>query len=144
MDNALDTLLSSQFLLFCLGMFALTWLIRVFVEYFFPKSVGSKLWEKLLLPVMPLIFGAVIAIFAKQYPYPNNLVSFSGRIIFGSVSGMFSGLVYQVIKGVLKDKVQSMINSAPAIVNNNQVNNQVTTTVVAPAMVDPNIGSRNP
>jgi hypothetical protein len=144
MDNALDVLLSSQFLLFSLGIFALTWFIRIIVEYFIPKSVSSRLWEKLILPAMPLVFGAGVAFLAKKYPYPDGLTGFSSRLIFGTVAGMFSGLVYQVIKGVLRDKVQSMVNSpiigigiGGPVINNNQV-----TTVVSTG--DNSIGNRQP
>lgn len=112
MDNALSALLSWQFLLFALGMFAITWFIRTVVEYIFPKIIGATLWEKLVLPAMPSIFGGIIAYFAKAYPYPDGLVSTSARLMFGCVAGMFSGLVYQVVKGMLKDRIQAYISNA--------------------------------
>lgn len=63
---------------------------------------------------MPPIFGAVIALFATKYAYPDGLTSVSGRLMFGSVAGTFSGLVYQVIKGMLKDKIQTYhLNQQP-------------------------------
>lgn len=111
MDNALNALLSWQFLLFALGMFAITWFIRSVIEYIFPKIVGATLWEKLILPAMPSVFGGIIAYFAKSYAYPDGLVSTSARLMFGCVAGMFSGLVYQVVKGMLKDRVQAYINN---------------------------------
>src|SRR5258708_10975326 len=113
MDNSLSALFSWNFLLFSLGISALVWFIRTVLEYFYPKIDGNQLWEKLILPLMPLIFGGVIAIFAVKYPFPDGLTSFSARLMFGSVSGMLSGLLYQVIKGMLKEKIQGFINQSP-------------------------------
>jgi hypothetical protein len=135
MDSALQALFSWQFLLFSLSIAAIVWFIRTVVEYFLPNADGNKLWEKLILPTMPLIFGTVIAFFAKAYPFPDGLTSASARLMFGGVGGMFSGLVYQVIKGMLKDKIQTYVAS-------------VAPPAVAPAPpvlpVDPGIGNKVP
>jgi hypothetical protein len=110
MDTALQALLSWNLLLFALGMFAIVWFIRTALESIFPKLAKVTIWENLILPAMPSIFGAIIAYFVKSYAYPDGLISTSDRIIFGCVAGMFSGLVYQVVKGMLKGTIQSYIN----------------------------------
>lgn len=107
MDNALTALFSWQFLLFSLGIFTAMWIIRTVVEYFIPKSVGSKLWEKLILPIAPPLMGGIIALFAVKYAYPDELTSVLARVFFGSVAGNFSGTVYQICKGMLKSKLES-------------------------------------
>jgi|ERR1700722_12203895 len=107
MDNALNALLSWQFILFSLGIFAIIWTFRTVVEFAIPKVVGKTWWEKLVLPILPLVLGLVIAKFAVNYAYPDGLSSFAGRELFGLVAGMFSGLIYQVVKGMLKNKIQS-------------------------------------
>jgi hypothetical protein len=113
MDNALNALLSWQFILFSLGIFAIVWTFRTIVEYIFPKVIGKDLWEKLVLPLLPLGLGLTIAKFAVHYAYPDGLTSFSGRELFGLVAGMFSGLIYQVVKGMLKNKIQSYMYPYP-------------------------------
>lgn len=123
MDINLGALFSWQFLLFSLGMFAITWIIRTIIEYLKPTIVGAKMWEKLALPLMPILFGAIIALIARQYPFPDGLaVSVVGRLLFGVVSGLFSGTLYQVIKGLLKDKIQSFMQ-------NNTTNIQTTSDI---------------
>ena len=56
MENALQALLSWQFVLFCLGIFAITFVLRKVAEYILdnpkvPMSKASKLWTELLLPI---------------------------------------------------------------------------------------------
>lgn len=112
MDNGIASLLSWQFILFSLGIFVAVWVVRTVVEYIFSNADGNKLWEKLILPLMPVVTGAVVGYFAKGYAYPDGLSSVSGRLFFGSVAGMFSSLMYQVVKGLLKDKIQGFVSSA--------------------------------
>ncbi|MBP9743696.1 MAG: hypothetical protein KBD37_10110 [Burkholderiales bacterium] len=118
MDAGLEALLSWQFLLFCLGIAAITFVIRKIVEFAIldnPKMPGNKtsrLWNELLLPIGPVFTGAIISFFAKQYPYPNGIVSASGRILFGLVAGLLSGLIYRVIRGTLKSKIQVVSSDA--------------------------------
>ena len=111
MDNAVSAFFSWQFILFSLAVFAAVWTLRTVLEYFWPKLDGNNLWEKLILPISPVVFGTLIAYVSTKYAYPDGLSSLSGRLMFGSVAGMFSGLVYQVVKGMLKDKIQSVLNS---------------------------------
>ena len=109
MDTGLQALLSWQFILFSLGIFSIVWLFRTIVEYIAPKITQSGLWDKLILPVIPCFLGLVIAYLAKNYAYPDGISSFSGREMFGLVAGMFSGLTYQVVKGMLKNRIQSYL-----------------------------------
>lgn len=128
--NALQSLFSWQFLLFSLGIFVPVWVIRTIVEYFYPNAVGSKLWEKLILPLMPIGVGAIISYFATSYPYPDNLVSVSARLMVGSVAGLLSGLIYQVVKGMLKNTIQTYISNITTSVT-------TTTPIVSPLVVSP-------
>ncbi len=133
MDAGLEALLSWQFLLFCLGIAAITFVIRKIVEFTIldnPKMPGSKFskfWRELLLPVGPVFTGSIIAFFAKQYPYPQGISSASGRLLFGLVAGFLSGLVYRVITGMLRSKIQitsvSEVPPTPSDVNVDSSNN---------------------
>lgn len=114
MDNALQALLSWQFILFCLGIFAITFVLRKIAEYVLdntkvPMSKGSKIWTELLLPIAPLVNGCILAYFAKSYQFPLNLNDTLSRIIFGIVAGLLSGLIYKVVKGLIKDKLPQKV-----------------------------------
>jgi|SRR5271165_4845377 len=114
MDNGLALLFSSQFILFALGISVVMWFLRTILEYIFPNIDKIKFWSELCVPLLPPTIGAVISYFATKYAYPDGLNSFSGRVLFGSVAGLFSGLVFQVAKGMLKDKIQGFLSSSQA------------------------------
>jgi hypothetical protein len=102
MDQLLMTLLSWQFLLFCLGLAAVTEVIRRFVEYFEKDVKDLKLWHDLILPISPVFLGALFAGFISMYPYPEGITSAGARVIFGLVSGLLSGFIYRALKAFIK------------------------------------------
>lgn len=101
----LSTLFSLQFLIFCLGLAAVIFVVRRFVEYFVKAGSLLKLWHELILPVFPVMLGGFTGLLATMYPYPEGIQSLSGRVLFGLVAGLLSGLVYRVIKSLLKAKI---------------------------------------
>jgi hypothetical protein len=111
MDPGITALFSWQFILFGLGVSVIMWFIRTITEYAFPKLDNYKFWTELCLPLLPPSIGALIAYFATKYAYPDGLTSLSGRLLFGSVAGLLSGLIFQVAKGMLKDKIQNFVSS---------------------------------
>lgn len=126
MDAVFYALFSWQFLLFCLGIAAVTFVIRKLVEYFvldnskLPGNKASKLWRELLLPIGPVVGGALLGLVAAKYPYPEGIDSVSGRVIFGLVAGLLSGLVYRVLTGMLKKTAQSAANTLSGDSNSGQ------------------------
>lgn len=122
MEMSLQTLLSWQFILFCLGIAALTFVVRKVVEFILdnpkvPASKTSKFWTELFLPVLPIILGLILAILAKQYPYPmTDSASGLVRGFFGAVAGMFSGLIYRIMSGMLKSKLPENDNNMTTVV----------------------------
>lgn len=113
MDLSFAILTSWQFVLFCLGIAALTFVVRKVVEYFLdkpevPVNKTSKIWTELLLPIGPVISGAVLGFLFKEYPYPEGISSDSARMFFGLVAGLFSGLAYKIVKGLLTKKADEV------------------------------------
>jgi len=108
MDTVLQALFGWQLLFFCLGIAAVTFVIRKIVEFYIldnpkmPGSRASKAWKELFLPIGPVIGGALLGLCAVKYPFPDGISSVSGRVMFGLVAGLLSGFVYRVIKGMLK------------------------------------------
>lgn len=107
MDNALTQLISWNFFLFSLGIVAITYVVRTLVEYFITTVKTLDLWEKVILPIAPIILGGLIAIFATKYPYPDGLVSLSSRVIFGMVAGLLSGFTWKLIRAAISFKIKS-------------------------------------
>lgn len=110
MDNILQIFLSWQFWLFGVGISAIMFVLRTIAEFLMKywsfAAKESKIWNELLLPILPVILGCVLGAVIKNYPYPNDLGNNVGsRIFMGLVTGLLSGLMYKVIKGLLKQKL---------------------------------------
>lgn len=113
MDTALQALLSYQFILFCLCLAAITYVLRLTVQFFIldnpqmPGSRASAFWKELLLPIAPVVNGAVLGFLVKGSIYPEIVIDKAGRVMFGLVAGLLSGLVYRVVWGMIKSKMPS-------------------------------------
>ncbi len=109
MDTILQTLLSWQFLIFGTAVAAIMFVIRKIIEYaivnWTPLSKESKLWNDLILPILPVIIGSCGALLFKTYPYPDGLTTSGGRFIFGLVAGLLSTLIYRVTKAMINQKI---------------------------------------
>jgi len=127
MDSILAALLSWQFLFFCLAIGAVVFVIRIIVEYAMENwwplkqwrsaNKDSKIWRSLILPILPVGLGLAAGVIAKAYPYPDGIISTSGRMAFGLVGGFTSSLVVRLYTAFLsskvgeyRDKVNTMLN----------------------------------
>jgi len=140
MDPILSLLFSWQFILFSLFIAGITFVLRKIVEYLMSSfkwaAKESKLWSDLILPILPVLLGAVIADKFKHFPFPDGLSTFgSGRIVFGLVAGLLSTLVYRVINSLLGQKIVTALST----LSNNQT--QQNQTVVQINQQTPTDGS---
>lgn len=130
MDKIFDTLLTWQFLMFCLGIAAITSVTKTFSDFVFKNKKLKKIqpvWNELVLPIYPIILGSALGHFLSKYPYPGDISTMSGRIFFGMVAGMLSGVVYRLLKSLLlanikgtEDPNDNLINSVKSkLLNNN-------------------------
>lgn len=105
------SLCSWQLILFSLGISAVIYIFRTMIEYILSrwKSADSKLWNDLVLPIMPAIMGCISAAILDTYPYPENVSTMDARIVFGLVAGFFSGLVYRIVKKMI---IQQQLSSS--------------------------------
>jgi hypothetical protein len=119
MDPILQILLSWQFIFFGLAIAAVMYVIRLGVEYITSSLLktglaGSKLWNELLLPILPVVIGAISGFYLKLFPYPGFTPGADGypitgdRVIFGLVAGLLSTLLYRIIKSLLYTKLVSL------------------------------------
>jgi uncharacterized membrane protein YedE/YeeE len=129
MDPIIDILLSWQFILFGLAVAGVMYVLRILVEYFMQLAkkipLKSKLWNEVLLPILPVIIGALGAVHFKSFPYPDSLVTRGDRIIFGLVAGLLSTLLYRVVKALLSQRALPPQTINVIIENGKNTNGQV-------------------
>ncbi|MCZ2224563.1 MAG: hypothetical protein LC122_13140 [Chitinophagales bacterium] len=107
---SLAILFSWQFVLLCLGISAVVYIIRLVVEYLlqtFHKK-ESKLWVAVILPALPIFVGLFFGLKINSYPYPEGVSTLGAHSIFGLVAGLLSGLVYKIVKELISSKSQNM------------------------------------
>jgi len=121
MDPILQTLFSWQFLIFGIAVAAIMFVVRRTVEYglanWTAASKESKLWNDLLLPILPVLLGAFGALIFKNYPYPDGLTTGSSRFIFGLVAGLLSTLFYRVIKALMFQRINTSLPNTATPIN---------------------------
>jgi hypothetical protein len=103
--------LTWQFIFFSLGIIAVMFVLRTISEYLFPKLVGSNFWDKLVLPISPILFGGGMAWLLKAYPYATGFTTWGDHVIYGMVAGLLSGLIYKVVKGMIGNQIQSIVGA---------------------------------
>lgn len=129
-----QTLLTWQFLLLCLTVSAIMFVVKQTSVYLFNKYYKLKkflkFWNDVLLPILPIFIGGLLVKLAPGYPYPESLKDFGSKLFFGITAGLFSGVVYRVLKSLLlsnikgtEDPDDTLINSVKTILKNKNTNN---------------------
>jgi hypothetical protein len=103
MDFGLDTFLSWQTALFACGIYAVVFVLRRLVEFFYKKAKYQE-WWKLTLTLFPGVLGALAGVFLTAFPYPEVLTNGTGRGVYGLVIGLASGVIYRIVKRIIKQK----------------------------------------
>ena len=111
MDQALSQFFTWQFLMACLGIYAITFVVRTVVDYYVETEKTMKFWQNLVLPIMPIIFGGVGAWLLKGFPYPDGLVLLAGKITWAGVAGLLSSAVYRLINAMISLKADTSLNN---------------------------------
>jgi hypothetical protein len=114
MDEALNHFLSVGALMLGMVSFIGTFLIRKIVETAAPGlrklsdanapgltygTTGARWWNEVVLYALPPIVGGLISLANIPYIFAGlGIETLSGRVIFGVVTGFFSGFVYKVFR----------------------------------------------
>lgn len=113
MDSILQVLLSWQFIIFSLGIVAITTVFRTTAEYLLKNvkviAKESNLWNNLILPILPVVLGPIGSVLIKGYPYPEGISTGGARFVFGLVAGLLSGLLYRIVKAFFNQKLASVL-----------------------------------
>jgi Na+/H+-dicarboxylate symporter len=83
------------------------------IDYILPDKYESLVhwfWREMILPGSPLVVGALIAYFIKDYPFPEPFAaSVSARVFVGILVGLVSGWLYPrvifYLKALSKEKL---------------------------------------
>lgn len=75
-----------------------------------PRTLGQNIWERVALPTLPALLGAVFCLLAPAatesnpvgFGYPAVVIGTWSRVLYGVGTGWFSGYLYTVIKFLLK------------------------------------------
>lgn len=105
MDNLLQLLTLANFV-FALIIWALVWVQRKMVTFFWKGAESNKYWRELLLPLGPLFTGGLLGLLVTNYPYPEDFSSGPARVFFGVVCGLLSAHLYKMVKGFVKKKLE--------------------------------------
>lgn len=93
-----------QFGLLALAISAITSVLKKGIEFLVlsnpnvPLDKKSLFWRDVFLPIAPIVNGALFGYFIKSFPYPPVINDISSRVLFGLVAGMFSGVIYRMLK----------------------------------------------
>ena len=102
LDKGFAVFFSSQTILFCLGVFMVTFAIRRVVETGWVGAKTNKWWTEVFLPLGPIATGVILAFAAKTYTWPDVIKDPWSRAFYGGACGMASGWVYTRFRAILK------------------------------------------
>lgn len=98
----LNELFSISFIMLSLAIYAVMFALKTAAEFALKDKAKSKVWTDLVLPIAPVLIGAVVGHFATL------------GVVTGLVAGLLSGLVYRVAKSFLIQKVTPESTDQPS------------------------------
>ena len=100
MKDLYGIFLSWNFGLLACSVSIIMYIIKLNISYFYDKLNSILFYQKIVLPLLPLIFGAIIAII-PGFPFPPEIITISSRILFGLIAGSLPGFIYKLFfKGI--------------------------------------------
>jgi hypothetical protein len=97
-------------LMFCLGVFFATAVVRRGVEVYIPSFAQRNQWKKVWLPSLPVIIGASAAAVMHAYPFLNSLPTWGTRAFYGCVAGGLSSFMYKVFQAFFNNNFKSLFD----------------------------------
>jgi hypothetical protein len=108
--------LTWQFVLFSLIVAAIMYVFRTILEFCFPQLTTIKVWNSLLLMLLPIFIGAGLGLWWKMYPYATGLTTSAEHIGYGAVAGLLSTVLFKVIKELLVNKITNTVSTIGGVV----------------------------
>jgi len=98
---------------FMLAIWFFTFGIRRVVEKTWPGVVTRVMWQDVVLPMMPPLLGAFCAAVMYKFPFLDRLPTWGTRAFYGCVGGGGSGVLYRVIKALVKARYGVNLSMTP-------------------------------
>lgn len=118
LDTGFEIFANWQTVVFCLGIYFLTYVIRTAVEALWKGAGDSNLWNELGLHCGPIGTGALLALLATKFPWPMPIRdAMSAKLMYGAICGGMSGFVYGRIRawiGVAADSPSQAVQKFAA------------------------------
>jgi len=121
MDKIISAFFSVTTLAFCVMIYFITQGFRMIVERIasivtpfinqnYKKHIYD-IWRETILPIAPMVIGALFTLIFLKYPYPIEFsTATSARVVFGIICGGASGYVYSVVRFYVKKYLPDDIN----------------------------------
>ncbi len=102
-DKAFDAFVNWQTIVFCLGVYVITYTIRTAVETLWKGAKTNNFWNEFGLHIGPIGTGVGLALLAKTFPWPMPIMESNWtKFMYGGICGMASGWVYGRFRAWLK------------------------------------------
>ncbi len=109
----MDEVLKIETLLLAFGAYFFTFLTRRIGEVVAPTlspktplTTAQNVWERLVLPVVPVLYGVVLVHLVPEFGYPELLKTARSRWVFGGLVGFFSEWLYRYLKNLLLSRLK--------------------------------------
>lgn len=103
LDKGLELLTTWNTLLYTLAVIAIVTVVRLPVEKLWPAVSAKKWWREVLVPLLPLGFGAAGGL-GPSFPFPEGIRTLYARIVYGLVCGFVSAYLFAYLKKVFASK----------------------------------------
>lgn len=115
MNFGIEQLATYQTLVFCIGVYAILFILRKVLEGVFRKQdlANRYYWREVLLPVLPSLIGMGMGIGMKFFPFPEGFTHWGQRALYGLVCGFASALVYKIAISIVRKQWPGTLPSIP-------------------------------
>lgn len=122
--------------MFCLGVFFLTFVVRRIVEGYLAGFAKRNQWQKVWLPSLPALFGGTAAAIMSKYPFLSTLPTWGTRFIYGCVAGGLCSFMYKVVQAVIVARLGVKISESGTPPPADPVSRDISTIPVPEKPVD--------
>jgi len=122
-NSLASSIFNVQTIYLCLAIYVVTYLIRRVIEGTWSiliqqgeakkVSVSSRIWEEVVVPILPIMIGGGLSFAAKTFVWPDFAIKTKlARFLYGCICGLFSAFIYNRIRGWLKSRSDFSVDEA--------------------------------
>lgn len=122
-NSLASSIFNVQTIYLCLAIYVVTYLIRRVIEGTWSiliqqgdakkTSVSSRIWDEVVVPILPILIGGGLSFAAKTFVWPDFAIKTKlARFLYGCICGLFSSFIYNRIRGWLKSKSDFPVGEA--------------------------------